>query len=148
MIAHAFFHSFSWRKYKIQSIFVRLQWVWNSSLSTQLRKGIAIHESKSIHTSQSVIPRIWPKSRGWLEIQVLSNHFAVIVCKRPTEVEMVESVKDLGVFIDSFFKPSLQCREAYGRARATSFMIRPGFAILKPAIFRPLYLAMVRPHLN
>ncbi len=63
-------------------------------------------------------------------------------------VEMVESAKDLGVFTDSSFKPSLQCKEAYARARATFFMIRRRFAILTPAIFRPLYLAMVRPHLN
>ncbi len=61
---------------------------------------------------------------------------------------MVESAKDLGVFIDSSFKPSLRCKAAYARARATFFMIRRGFAILTPAIFRPLYLAMVRPHLD
>ncbi len=62
-------------------------------------------------------------------------------------VEMVESAKDLGVSIDSSFKPSLQCKEAFARARATFYMIRRGFAILTPAIFRPLYMAMVRPHL-
>ncbi len=61
-------------------------------------------------------------------------------------VEMVESAKDLGVFIDSSFKPSLQCKDAYARAQATFFMICRGFAILTPAIFRPLYLTMVRPH--
>ncbi len=63
-------------------------------------------------------------------------------------VEMVKSAKDLGDFIDSSFKPSLQCKEAYARARATFFMIRREFAILTLAIFRPLYLAMVRPHLD
>ncbi len=46
------------------------------------------------------------------------------------------------------FKPSLQCKEAYARARAIFFMIRRGFAIQIPAIFRPLCLAMVRPHLD
>ncbi len=46
------------------------------------------------------------------------------------------------------FKPSLQLREGYARTRATFFMIRRGFAILTPAIFRPLYLAVVRPHLD
>ncbi len=43
---------------------------------------------------------------------------------------------------------SLQCKEAYARAWATFFMIRRGFAIITPALFRPLYLAMVRPHLD
>ncbi len=33
-------------------------------------------------------------------------------------------------------------------ARATFFMIRRGVAILTPVIFRPLYLAMVRHHLD
>ncbi len=63
-------------------------------------------------------------------------------------VEMVESAKDLGVFIDSALKPSLQWKEAYARARATFFMMRRGFAILTPAIFRPLNLAAMRPHLD
>ncbi len=63
-------------------------------------------------------------------------------------VEMVESAKDLGVFTASTFKPSLKCKDAYARGRATFFMIRRGFAILTPAILRPLYLAIVRPHLD
>ncbi len=63
-------------------------------------------------------------------------------------VEMVESAKDLRVFIDSSFKPSLQCKEAYARARATFFMIRRGLEIIAPAIFRSLCLAVVRPHID
>ncbi len=39
-------------------------------------------------------------------------------------VEMVESATNLGDFIESSFKPSLQCKEAYARAPATFFMIR------------------------
>ncbi len=42
----------------------------------------------------------------------------------PKSVEIVESVKDIGVFIDSSFKPSLQCKAAYVRSRATLLMIR------------------------
>ncbi len=63
-------------------------------------------------------------------------------------VEMVESAKDLEVFIDSSFKPSLPCKEAYDRARATFFRIRRGFAILTPAIFLLLNVAMGRSHLD
>ncbi len=63
-------------------------------------------------------------------------------------VEMVESAKDLGVFIVSSFKPSLQCKEAYACAPATVFMNRQEFAILTPAIVRPLYFAMVHPLLD
>ncbi len=50
--------------------------------------------------------------------------------------------------IDSSFKPSLQCREGFSHARAVIFMMRRGFAELTLAIFRPLFLAMVRPQLD
>ncbi len=61
---------------------------------------------------------------------------------------MVETTKDLGVAIDTSFKPSLQCREGFAVACAVFLMMRWGFAELTPAIFRPLYLAMVRPQLD
>ncbi len=59
-----------------------------------------------------------------------------------------ETAKDLGVAINNSFKPSLQCRGGFSRARAVFFMMRRGFAELTPVIFRPLYLAMVRPQLD
>ncbi len=61
---------------------------------------------------------------------------------------MVETAEDLGVAIDASFKPSLQCREGFSRARAVFFTMRRGFAELTPAILLPLYLAMVRPELD
>ncbi len=54
----------------------------------------------------------------------------------------------LGLVVNVSFKPSLQCREGFSRARAVFFMMRRGFAELTPTIFRPLYLAMVRPQLD
>ncbi len=50
--------------------------------------------------------------------------------------------------IDTSFKPYLQCREGFARARAVFFMMRRGFAELTPAIFRTISLAMVRPQLD
>ncbi len=44
-----------------------------------------------------------------------------------TPVAMVETAKDLGVAIDTSFKPSLQCREGFSRARAVLFMMCRGF---------------------
>ncbi len=58
-------------------------------------------------------------------------------------VTMVETAKDPRVAIDTFFKPSSQCREEFSRARAVFFMMCRGFAELTLAIFRSLYLAMV-----
>ncbi len=50
-------------------------------------------------------------------------------------IEMVESPKEPVVSIDSSFKPSLQCKVAYARARVTVFMIRRVFAMRTQAIF-------------
>ncbi len=61
---------------------------------------------------------------------------------------MVETAKGLGVAIDSYFKPSLQCREGFSPARAVFFMMRRGFAELTPATFRPLDLVMVQPQFD
>ncbi len=46
------------------------------------------------------------------------------------------------------FKTSQHCKEAANRARRVLFQMRRGFAVLTPEIFRPLYLALVRPILE
>ncbi len=51
---------------------------------------------------------------------------------------IIEMAKDMGIVIDTFVKPSLQCREGFSRARAVYLMMRWDFAELTPAIFRPL----------
>ncbi len=61
---------------------------------------------------------------------------------------MVDSTKDLGVIVTSTFKASLHCQQAANRARRILFLLRRGFAVLTPEIFRPLYLALVRPILK
>ncbi len=48
----------------------------------------------------------------------------------------------------STFKTSLHCQQAANRARRLLFLLRRGFAILTPEIFRPLYLALVTPILE
>ncbi len=57
-------------------------------------------------------------------------------------------MKDLGVTVSSTFKTSLHCQQAVNRARRILFQLRRGFAVLTPEIFRPLYLALVRPILE
>ncbi len=61
---------------------------------------------------------------------------------------MVDSTKDLGVTVASTFKTYLNCQQAANRTRRILFRLRRGFAVLTPAIFRPLYLALVRPILE
>ncbi len=50
--------------------------------------------------------------------------------------------------LTSTFKTSLHCPQAANRARRILFQLRRGFAVLTPEIFRPLYLALVRPILE
>ncbi len=47
--------------------------------------------------------------------------------------------------VTSTFKTSLHCQQAVNRARRVLFQLRRGFAVLTLEIFRPLYLALVRP---
>ncbi len=56
--------------------------------------------------------------------------------------------KDLGITIDSSFKPSMHCAQAFKTARAALFLIRRSFVTLTPEIFIPLYSTLVRPHLE
>ncbi len=65
-----------------------------------------------------------------------------------TEISSAESTKDLGVTVASTFKTSLHCQRTANRARRILFLLRHGFAILIPEIFRPLYLALLRPILE
>ncbi len=48
----------------------------------------------------------------------------------------------------STFKTSLHCQHAANRVRRILFLLRRGFSVLTPEIFRPLYLALVRPILE
>ncbi len=48
----------------------------------------------------------------------------------------------------STFRTSLHCQQAANRARRNLFLLRRGFAVSTPEIFRPLYLALVRPILR
>ncbi len=50
--------------------------------------------------------------------------------------------------VTSTFKTSLQCQQAANGARCILFLLRRGFAVLTPEMFRPLYLALVRPILG
>ncbi len=50
--------------------------------------------------------------------------------------------------VTSTFKTSVNCQQAVNRARRILFQLQRGFAVLTPEIFRPLYLALVRPILE
>ncbi len=63
-------------------------------------------------------------------------------------IKLLDSTKDLGITIDSSFKPSLYCAQAFKRARAALFLIRRSFVTLIPEIFITPYLTSVRSHLE
>ena len=57
-------------------------------------------------------------------------------------------VRDLGVTVDSSFKPSANCVEAANRARRALFALKRSVASREPLVWVPLYCAYVRPHLE
>ncbi len=63
-------------------------------------------------------------------------------------IKLLDSTKDLGITVDSSFKPSLHCAQAFKRARAALFLIRKSFVTLTPEILIPLYYTLVRPPLD
>ncbi len=67
-----------------------------------------------------------------------------------TKVESVQCVKNLGVtiIIASSLKFSQQCKDAAGKAnRMLGFMNR-NFSLKNKAVILPLYISLVRPHLE
>ncbi len=81
-------------------------------------------------------------------ISIGGPHPSPLTLSDGTEISAVDSTKDLGVTVTSTFKKSLHCQQAANRARRILFLLRRGFAVLTPEIFRPLYLALVRPILE
>ncbi len=63
-------------------------------------------------------------------------------------ISTAESTRDLGVFMTTNFKPSLNTRLAVSRARARLFQLRRGFVVMTKEAFLPLYLSLIRPILE
>ena len=65
-----------------------------------------------------------------------------------TELERVGEMKDLGVLIDTKFKPEKQCRIAASKANAALFRLKKTVKSRRPRVLIPLFKAFVRPHLE
>ncbi len=64
------------------------------------------------------------------------------------KLESVQCVKDLGVSIASNLKFSRQCNEAAGKANRMLDFINRNFSFKNKDITLPLYIYLVRPHLE
>ncbi len=65
-----------------------------------------------------------------------------------TELESVQCVKDLGVRIASSLKFSQQCKAATGKTNRILGLINRNFAFKNKDVILPLYLSLIRPHLE
>ena len=65
-----------------------------------------------------------------------------------TELEEAEVEKDLGVWVESSMKPTLQCERAAKNANSALGLITRSFHFRKAANLVPLYQAFVRPQLE
>ncbi len=64
------------------------------------------------------------------------------------KLESVQYVKDLGVSIPSSFKFSQQCKDAAGKANRMLGFIDRNFSFKNKDVILPLYISLVRPHLE
>ena len=64
------------------------------------------------------------------------------------KLQSVESVKDLGVTISSSLKFAQQCKDAVGKANRMLGFINRNFSFKNKDIIVPLYISLVRPHLE
>ncbi len=65
-----------------------------------------------------------------------------------TKIESVQCVKDLGVTIVSSLNFSQQCKEAAGKANRMLSFINRNFSFKNKDVILPLYISLVRPHLE
>ncbi len=65
-----------------------------------------------------------------------------------TKIESVQCVKDLGVTIAFSLKFSQQCKEAAGKANRMFGFINRNFSFKNKDVILPLYISLVRPHLE
>ncbi len=65
-----------------------------------------------------------------------------------TKIKSVQCVKDLGVTIASSLKFSQQCKDAAGKANRMMGFINCSFSFQNKDIILPLYISLVRPHLE
>ncbi len=65
-----------------------------------------------------------------------------------TKLESVQCVRDLGVTIASNLKFSQQCKDAAGKANRMLGFINRNFSFKNKDVILPLYISLVRPHLE
>ncbi len=65
-----------------------------------------------------------------------------------TKLDSVQCVKDLGVSITSSLKFSQQCKDAAGKANRLLGFINRNFSLKNTDAILPLYVSLVRPHLE
>ncbi len=64
------------------------------------------------------------------------------------KLDSVQCVKDLGVSIASNLQFSQQCKDAMSKADRMLGFINSNFSFNNKDIIRPLYISLVRPHLE
>ncbi len=64
------------------------------------------------------------------------------------KIESVQCVKYLGVTIASNLQFSEQCKDAAGKANRMLSFIKRNFSFKNKDIFLPMYISLVRPHLE
>ncbi len=65
-----------------------------------------------------------------------------------TKIKSVQCVEDLGITIASSLKFSQLCKDAAGKANRMLSFIKRNFSFENKGVIVPLYMSLVRPHLE
>ncbi len=109
------------------------------------------------NTLQRNLRVAWGSSEDWalplnadkcVHLPIGQNPAVPLLLHDDVPISTAESMRDLGVFVTTNFKPSLNARLAVTRARARLFQVRRGFVVMTREAFLPPYLSLIRPILE
>ncbi len=112
-------------------------------------------KTQANHCNCSIINQSTNQNKNLLQTSYLYKVYISISRPPPfsltiagTEISAVDSTTNLGVISTSTAKTYLHCQQEANHAQCILSQLCPGFAVLKPEIFPPLDLTLVRPILK
>jgi len=94
-----------------------------------------------LHPDKCKVMKIGNRQKHNVTYNIIANNQLIPIAE-------AEEEKDLGVIVDSKISFKKHINEKCKKARQLTMLIRRSFEYLSPEVFRKLYIAIVRPHLE
>ena len=94
-----------------------------------------------LHPDKCKVMKIGNRQKHNVTYNIIANNQLIPITETGEE-------KDLGVIVDSKISFKKHINEKCKKARQLTMLIRRSFEYLSPEVFRKLYIAIVRPHLE